>query len=250
MANTRPYTDAHAIAMIEVAVFFRPALSDKDLGELKRKMEIALKPKGFKRLTGKGVARFALRGPDKELIDEVHIHDTMMHAMTYEYRGWAVFRSLAAERLAAIASLPISRRSGVGLAVRDVFVNDSPMDYENLDVFSPRSRFLPAYVWEKGSQWRLSFTSHEQMAEMIRLSSTLFVDSRAASAKLGEDVRPVHTAEITHRQWYSLSKNAVSGDTFSDENALRRLDALYDRNKSLVRELLSERMLDQIGLKE
>lgn len=265
MANARPYTDAHAVMGVDIAVLFDDKLTSNQLARLGASFEAEMVKHGLavsKGRSGDNGSRLAFEKTDANgsVIEDVHIHENFVHVIQKEYRGWTLTRDTALERLSPLLDLLPDNElpvCGVGMSFRDAFLVDDPRQYEINDVFKPNI-YLPQFVFEGGRFWqtRSEWADSDPPDPWNRRYSQLTVDARVrSSSEKGDDSEDskdfLHVTQLTHRQqmvvWdvENLAKLKWGG-----EEARRWLDCLHDRNKILVKALLNDAMLEKIGLKE
>jgi hypothetical protein len=260
VASTRPYTEAHAVAWVDIALFFEDKLSTEQRDDLRAAFETTLRHESFAidEVPDKGIVAFKRNGIAGEVVDELHIHETMIHISSNEYRGWTFTRDTAIKRLAPLLVRLADGRvkiSGLGMAYQDIFLCDTPSDYDATDVFRAENRYLPTVVFEAGASWRqfLSWPTQESDDDPYTTHTSLTVKAKISSADSGNDEgsnEELHFTEITHRQSTPWNESVDSVVSWSESRFREILNNLHQRNKSLLLELLNEEMVDKIGLKE
>lgn len=265
VADTRPYTEAHAVVWVDIAIIFERKLSSKQLRRLGAVFNKALPELGLvaSDADGHGDGRrfvFSKKGEDGSVTETLHIHDNFVHVLQSEYRGWTVTRDAAIERLTPlIALLPDAELPAgcLGMAFRDAFLQDEPKKYDIVDVFKPNI-YLPRFVFDAGRLWdiRLEWRESDVPKPWEGAVSRLSVDAevRGASPKVADGKKSeqfLHVSEITHRQQVMVRKLKEKPQLSWSVDMVRDwLDYLHDRNKALINELLTDAMLERIGLKE
>lgn len=258
MANTRPYTEAHAVAWVDIALFLDGKLSADQRDDLRAAFKTALEAEGFVagKSRDKSAVTFKRNGIAGEVVDELHIHETFVHIKSNEYRGWTFTRDMAIKRFGPLFARLKNGRikvSGIGLAYRDAFLCDTPKNYDVSDVFRLENRFLPAAVLTSGNRWKqeVSLPGGAFADNPLKISTTLTIEAKVTSSDDEEAVsRELHATEITHSLTIRWNKSAASVVKWSEIRFRNLLDSLHQQNKSVLLELLSEEMIDKIGLKE
>ncbi|WP_157499834.1 hypothetical protein [Lysobacter sp. Root983] len=261
MGNTRPYTEVHAVAMVDVALLLDSPLSAGQIKELRSTLLNELKEYGFSSLKGRDRARAEVglvrRGIENERTEELHIHRRFAHLAWYEYRGWTFTRDATLQRLATIVQWAREGRisvSALGLVFKDVFVNDDPGSYDIADVFQPENKYLPPIAYGCGGMWEQEFSwfVEDEELEQHGLYSSLQVEARVRKpASKGDSESFVHVTELHHRQQIFFgNKDADPGVEWSESAVKHRLDVAHRFNKTLLGELLSDEMIRRIGLKD
>jgi len=268
VANTRPYTEAHAIASLDIAVVLSDKLTTEQQEELHAELAKLLAEDQFasKEATRPGLVAFERKSSDGDIIEELHIHPTFVHVFWNEYRGWTFARELALRRLGPVIDrvrAGLLKADGVGMAFEDIFVNDDPAEFELIDVLQPNSRFVPAIAYEdRASFWKTSFSyvvGGDEEGDHATYSSLAIEASQASSREEdGSDTdadenEVSHSTRILHRQSLYLNpgnRDAGTEVQWSEKSVRGFLNRLHDQNKSLMLELLSEDMINRIGLKE
>lgn len=262
MGNTRPFTDAHAIAWIDLAILFRAKLSAEQQAYVRANFERILVPEGFEaaRADDGGAGAFERKGIAGEVTEEVHIHEQFVHLIWNEYRGWTFTLDAALKRVGFLLEDLRDGRiepAGMGLAVRDVFFNDDPDTYQILDVFGADSRFIPRIAYECDDEsWRQSVSYWDARKDNPIYSSVsiqarvAYPDSDDEDKHSDTDDEGIHVTEIVHRQSIYGNKDAESAVEWSMNAVRERWSELHQRNKKLMFELLSDEMISTIGLRE
>jgi hypothetical protein len=249
VSNTKPFTEAHAIASVDFGLIFQDELPDKD----RRALAMALTDhlKQFTRTEGQGdgVVVFRRKGEgEDDVAEEVHVHKDFVHAITFDYRGWLLTRNDLVDRLAPVIDKAREGElepSSMGLTFHDVFVNDDPSSYSPSEVFTSSS-FLPEFVFEAGGMWRQSL----QWDDVLEANTRNFLAIEARNRPLEGDEEVAHFTEITHSQRLSGNQVISREVEWSYDSISRRLDHAHRRNKVLLMSLLSQDMIERIGLKE
>lgn len=254
MANTRPFTEAHAIAWVDVAVIFEDKLSTDQQEDLRVAFAAILTDEGFSAAEpgDGGEVAFERKGLGGEITEEVHIHRGYVHAMWNEYRGWTHTRDATIRRMGPVIERVRDGRleaMGIGMAFRDVFLNETPDEYDMLDVFRPGSRFLPAIAFESGEVWKQSSnwvadTTYSSLAIQAKIAFSEESDDS------DDDDDGMHVTEILHRQSTYGNEDADPSVEWSEDVVRERLNKLHQQNKDVMLELLSDEMISKIGLKE
>ncbi|MET1023003.1 MAG: hypothetical protein ABWX87_01710, partial [Pseudoxanthomonas sp.] len=127
MATTTPFTDAHAIARVEVGIAFQRSLSDDELRDLRVFAEGTLvNSDNYAQVDQQGgiVVFTAAPGEDGAETDEMFIGQNVLGFRFHEYRGWSHLVSTVGRRFGELTSflekLGLIVRS-VGLEVQDQF---------------------------------------------------------------------------------------------------------------------------------
>lgn len=268
MASSRPFTDAHAIACVDVAIFLESALTDEQRASVRDAMQEVLVAAGFEARKSSSTTTVAWRkiNDEAEPLEEFHIHPGFFHFSAFEYRGWTYTREAILSRLAPVIQLLADRRLtpiGIGLAFIDVFFNDEPDNYQVTDVFAPHSPYLAQVIYESGHEWKNQVSwseevDHAQIESSLSISARLLTeeddddrDGDGDATGEGSDAMDSdqHITEIQNKLsvMEDPSQAAVS---WSKEEVASRLDLLHSKNKQLLLDLLSEDMIRRIGLKE
>lgn len=255
VSNTRPFTEAHAIASVDFGVLFPADLPAKTRQAIARALTKHLAKDRFvqEKSDEDDVIAFERKStPDEsDVAEEVHIHDDFIHVVTYDYRGWSLTIEQMLGRLEPVFEMV--RQGAVspqyfGLTFRDVFVNLQPATYIPDEVFSRSSRFLPAFSFDVGETWRHSSWWDEGPKASPTTRNFLTIDARVRKPKGGGKSR--HFTEITHGQRLSGNKSKGSAVTWIADSLRSRLDQAHQRNKNILGDLLSSDMIQRIGLEE
>lgn len=251
--NTRPFTDAHAIARLEFAIIYRDTFDSGFIDKLRPFLVEELAD--FDLATDSddnAVLAFEKRDEEGEITEEVHVHGNYIHAVWSDYRGWTLSRDGSASKLSQI--IEFGRKLGlpaahIGLAYRDVFFNDEPASYTPHDVFRSDCRFLPQASFSLGKKWRTSFSWPESNVEdLVNVLSTLGVEARLRAFDEAESATTTHVTEIVHKQQIRPLKESAKQD-WTRELLILAWDIAHFRNVNLMRELLTVGMLEKVGLK-
>lgn len=253
MSNTQPFTEAHAVAAVDVALIFEEKLSSSTRLLIASSLKSHLK-EGFRKLAPKErdskIIAFQ-RKIDEDIAEEVHIHDRFVHVSLWDYRGWSITKKDMVGRVEPVLEMARGgelKLTSAGLVFRDVFINNDPSTYAPADVFRASSRFLPPLAFSAGKIWRHTFSWANEKALGLKLRSNLTV--KASIDSIGEDDEDGHITEIAHRQ--EIMGN-ISGDPaveWSSERLNAKLDSAHQHNKDILIDLLSFEMCQKIGLKE
>lgn len=271
MANTRPFTEAHAIACVDVALFFEKKVAGAADDDLAEAVEAHLLARDFVRKSAsKTKVVWHLLDPDQQRVEEAHLHRGFMHVVAFEYRGWAISRSTAISRLEPILERCQSGAltgQACGLAVVDVFINDSGEPYDSEEVFSKTSRVLPPMIHSAGSSWKQDFTWFEEADIHVTLSANAkSLQERVAEAEgdpddvaeaaaddteeLVGDIPSSHLTQIDLRLSLNGNDEVPGAVEWSREEFEKKLNRLHAVNKRIMLDLLSDEMTQAIGLKE
>lgn len=262
MGNTKPYTEAHAIAGVDIVVMF-----DRDFGapirkDLIKAFDRHLATQSFeKKRARSGAAVWRRSDSDGDRLEEVHLHEGFMHVVAFEYRGWANSRDQALSRLSPLLTkLQGEEIEGVsvGLAYIDVFLNDSG-PYDATDVFSRNSSLLAASIFDAGPVWKQVL--HSRLNRELSLFSNISIEAKyvssddAAESEEGDKApgskkQKTHATEIAIKLSSNKSSKKPSAVQWSVSELKTKLDYMHGTNKELMLELLSDDMVHQIGLKE
>lgn len=253
MSNTRPFTEAHAIASVDLGILFPAELPTKSRESLAQAFSTQLLKEGFvpEEADDDDLIGFQRKSSaeDSDVAEQVHVHDDFIHVVTYDYRGWSLTRDQLLARLEPALRLV---RQGeispqyVGLTFRDVFVNSEPATYAAADVFARVNHFLPAFTFEVGDTWRHS-SWWDEAPKTAPTRNFLTIDARQRRSKRGKGR---HFTEITHGQRLSGNKSKDPAVTWETDRLRTRLDQAHQRNKAILMELLSGEMVEKVGLKE
>lgn len=263
-SNTQPFTDAHAIVWMDVGISFSEQLGQPDLEALCGRVRSSMLDEDFVESSDGCdgddglVLNFERLDDDGEAVEVVHVHNTHVHYVTHEYRGWSVSRDVAISRLANCFDFMVERgdlNARLTLAFEDAFIAQDPKKYRASDVFSPNS-YLPKTVLDGRTQWRMQLTLDEKNSQpksrdWSKVFSRLTVNARVvdmASESVDEELR--HLTTVLHRQQIVVHASVGARVAWSAESVRRRLDVMHSQNKSLMKELLSEDMKSLIGLSE
>lgn len=254
MSNTVPFTDAHAIARLDFALTFKNDLSDEERDQLALALQAHLDQ--FERVGADddGDDEFPIafdrKGEDDEAMESVHIHRNYVHVAWSDYRGWSFSRDGAIGYLRPVLDWVREGRlalSSVTLAYRDVFFNETPDTYDAREVLKVGSQYVAPKIFSSGQRWRhwLAWGNEEHNEWPMVTFATLRIEAFPA----GDDDAPLHCTEITHSQSQRWRDDAVLARPSDDELRNAWNDA-RGVNQALIRELLTDDMLERIGLKE
>lgn len=254
MSNTVPFTDAHAIARLDFALILKNDLSDDERDQLALALQAHLDQ--FERLcTDDGSEdephiAFERKGGDDEVTESVHIHRNYVHVIWSDYRGWSFSRDGAIRYLQPVLDWVREGRlalSSVALAYRDVFFNETPDTYDVHEVLKVGSQYVAPKIFSSGQRWRhwLAWGHDERRDLPVAAYATL----RIEAFPTGDDDVPLHCTEITHSQNLRWRDDAPLAKPSDDE--LRNVwNDARGANQTLIQELLTDDMLERIGLKE
>lgn len=264
--NTRPFTEAHAIACVDVAVMYRSEVPDFLNSDFSREIGAHLQTLGFKRgKARKSALTWRLRAQDGARLQEAHLHAGFMHVSAYDYRGWSNSRDEIFRALSPLLDMCATGRvHGVasGLAFVDVFINDSGSEYRAEDVFSTNSEVISKTLFAGGPSWRQDIAWYPDQGDDLYAKLTAQnrrvepedEDDAKGEPQQGADGRPLSVpkfvTEISLR--LSLGRNSDRPDhvEWSEAEFKVRLNRLHAINKSIMSDLLNEEMSRTIGLKE
>ena len=256
MSNTRPFTEAHAIARLDFALIFQSDLSDEqraqlavDLQKHLDQLERAEEDEGEE---DEPITAFERKGEGDEITEAVHIHGNYVHIVWSDYRGWSFSRDGAVSYLSPILQWIRDGRlalASVGLAYRDVFFNEKPDTYDARDVLKVGSPYVAPKIFSSGKKWRhwLAWDDFSLVDASVRARSILRIEATVLSAD--EGAATIHCTEIAHSQNVTWRNTPVLTNPSDDE--LRNIwDCAHHANRALIQELITEEMLERIGLKE
>lgn len=257
MSNTRPFTEAHAIARLDFSLNFRSELSDEQREQLSLALETHLNQ--FERAAAdtddeedgdESAIVFNRVGEDDEVTESVHIHGNYVHVVWSDYRGWSFSRDGALGYLQPVlASLRDGRLalSSVGLTYHDVFFNDVPDSYHAGDVLKTGSQFVAPKIFSSGQRWRhwLAWSNAEPENASLITNATLKIDAFS----LSEDDSPLHCTAIVHSQSLRWRDDSLFANP-ADEDVIGAWDNARVANRALITELITDDMLERVGLKE
>jgi len=257
VSNTNPFTEAHAIARLDFALIFQNNLSDEQRAQLALELQKHLDQ--FERLVENDgsedeepVIAFERKGEVDEVTEAVHIHGNYVHVVWSDYRGWAFSRDGAINYLRPVLRWIRDERlvlTMVGLAYRDVFFNDKPETYDTGEVLKIGSSYVAPKVFSSGKKWRhwLAWSDSNLGGASFRTQSTLRIEADLLS--VGEDEATIHCTEIAHRQSVRWGHAAALMNP-SDDDLRNAWDCAHRANHALIQELITDDMLERIGLKE
>lgn len=261
MASTQPYTDAHAIVWMEVGVVLRDALLDDERAILVKAVSENLRDKSFVDADGDCEKDesliLALELPDNEgeIVELLHIHDTHIHYMAYEYRGWEVTKEIALNRIEPVLQF-MSRRpkeakpARLILAFKDAFRSDEPENYSAHEVFKP-NEFMPSAIFNCKEFWYHQLTlMREAPSDFSNIWKRIFSRTIIDARVLNVEDSTVHSTEITHRQQMQGNQDDGPDVEWGKDAVQSKLDIMHTANKSLMVALLNDEMSVRIGLKE
>ena len=262
MANTRPFTEAHAIACVDVAVIFDSEIEDLLDSSISAAVDDHLQAHKFvRKKQNKKSWVWQLLSEGGERLEEAHLHDGFMHVSSFQYRGWTNSRDLAVSRLSPVLALCRSGElTGVaqGLAIIDVFINDTGSDYEAREVFSEQSKVLSSTAFSGSGEWRQDL---EWELESGAVRANLSVTAREVDEDDGEgdpnssedaqaDGSPQRSKHVTRVALRLSSDGNFDADLSVEETFKAELNRLHQLNKSVMLDLLSGDMSKAIGLRE
>lgn len=253
MSKARPFTEAHALATVDVGLIFDKKLS----GSTRESIASALKRhfKGeLKQVRQKSAANKIIifrRKVDDDVAEEVHIHDGYVHAIFFEYRGWSITRDQMVNRLSPILKMAQDSSAvlkSAGLVFRDVFFTDNPSDFSASEIFALESRWLPQFAFSAGNNWQGTFDWTDTTQPGLKIRSKLSV--RASMESTHSSQHQAHVTEVVHQQEIFGNDPAENMVEWSDDRLKKKLDHSHNLNKQLLLNLLSVEMSRRIGLKE
>lgn len=255
--KTRPFTDAHAIVSVDLALGFDDPLSEDVFRELEGSLGTALVSEKFvkdesasEKNVGMHLA-YERKSDDGEVMEFVHVHPDYIHAQVYEYRGWELTRDRLVEVLKPVLKIACSSATpaeALFLSFKDAFLNDESDGYSASDVFKPND-LLPNAVFKSSGYWvhRLSmnFAGDDGTKRWSNIYSRLGID---AGIKSMDDDNERHVTELTHRQGSFVAPGVDVETAFNEESVKLRLDVMHNRNREVMLELLNDEMCSRIGL--
>lgn len=261
MGNTRPFTEAHAIAGLDIVVIFKGEVAGPVRKELIKLFDRHLAAASFEKKRAKSASAVWRRSDsDGDRLEEVHLHDRFVHVVAFEYRGWTNSRDQALERLTPILIKLQNREiegSAVGLAYVDVFLNEAG-DYDPTEVLSKNSPLLPASVFDAGPVWKQVLITRSR--GNIKLLSNISIDAKYVSndgpvsgdseSKGESEERKTHATEIAIKLSCNANARKSSELEWGTDEISSKLDYMHSANKDLMLDLLSKDMAHQIGIKE
>lgn len=256
VGNTRPYTAAHAVAAVDVALLLKGEITKGQVRLLRSQLGEILLPEGFKASGSSDgpLVGFARTGIAGESTEEVHVHKRFVHSYWTEYRGWTLTRDASIKRLEPVLALAENGQieiSAVGLLYTDVFFNDDTSTYAATDVFNQSSKYLPPFVFAADEFWEAKSNWFEDLpgSEECTVYSALGIEAKPElEDEDSKDDR--HVTEISHRQRIFFRDECDSKRFANKDVVATLLDGAYALNRNLMVGLLSDEMLVRIGLKE
>ena len=251
MGNARPFTEAHAIAAVDIALIFTDELSTAQRSSISDSLASHLTDfrRAESRKRKEKVIAFERR-VDDDLAEAVHIHGNYVHVISFDYRGWSITKGEMIGRIEPVFEMAQSQNvviESAGLVFRDVFINEDPDTFAARDVFDPGSRFLPSIAFSAEKRWRSSFSWRSEI-KGLRVRSNLTLE--ASLDPIGEGGDDAHVTEITHRQEIFGNESGSSSFEWDAAQLSRKLDGAHQLNKDILADLLSSEMSSRIGLKE
>jgi len=265
LSNSRPFTDAHAIASFEVAVLFSETMSGERKAELAKELQRPFRALDLVRIRPGRNGRLGFQRLDDagEVIEQVHINNGFVVAIWNEYRGWRTARDGAISLLGPIFSKLQKEElpgHGLGVAFRDIFFNDDPLSYSPEELFKKDSAYIPSIVfsnkqsffWKSSNSWY----AKKGVDSKFLLNSQLSI---VAQVKNKNDVKGElnfeearHSTEVLHRQsiFFAQEPDSQSKFAWGLDDIRSAMDILRDENKDILSEILQDEMASQIGLKE
>lgn len=259
VSSIRPFTDAHAIARLDFALIFVEHLTDDQRTAVEARLLQHLSSDGYVESEddedddGDRVYALARTGEADEVTEAVHVHSHYAHVAWFDYRGWSFCRDGAIARLRPVlemASEGSLELSGVGLAYRDVFFDDDAHEHRADSVLRRGCRYLPAFTFECEGKWRQTVSWHHFMSDAaFGVFANLDVDS-GVSRSDGTDEAERHITDISHRQQIYRTKSVAGAVNWDEATLAQAWDTAHANNRDLMVELLTDEMLQRIGLKE
>lgn len=263
MSNTKPFTDAHAIVLMDVGVSFKEPIPRSDLIELCEQLRESLTADGFVESQNgcdgedKLILNLERLDSDGDAVEVVHVHESHVHYVSHEYRGWGVSRDIAISRLGhcfVFMAQCKNRESRLTLSFQDAFIGTDPKKYRPEEVFKGND-YLPKAVLDGRSYWRVQLTLDEKNGQpksrdWSRIFSRLTVNARVVDMESSSDEEMLrHLTTISHRQQIVVPSSVTVRVAWTAESVRRRLDVMHRHNADLMGELLSPDMRSVIGLK-
>ena len=255
--KTRPFTDAHAIVSVDLALGFDEPLTEDVFRELEGSLAAVLVPEKFVKDESDpdpdvGIYLvYERKSEEGEIMEFVHVHPNYVHAQVFEYRGWELTRDRLVEVLRPvlkIARSSVTPAEAMFLSFTDAFLNDELDGYDVSDVFKPND-FLPNTVFQSSGYWEhrlgMSFSTDDGTKRWSNIFSRLGID---AGMKSMDDDTDTHVTEVKHRQGSFVAPNVDVEAAFSEESVKLRLDVMHTRNREVMLELLNDEMCSRIGL--
>ncbi len=261
--RTRPITEAHAVALLELAAVIDIDLTAEAIdGLLAHCSSLPVFTDNFQviRIASEDESyglEMVRQQSDDEPTQVLAVEGSIIRIRFHDYRGWKVSRDLALGWLRPLQGelARLNRRFiSVGICFTDQFERDGISDYSVEEVFNAESRYFPRMVVGGAPAWR-SHTKWlcETEERDVKLLADLYIktefESSAASADDGTP-DPRHVSQIEHKQQVFCVPES-DGDPAEIEFSRIEgfLNYLHVENKSMMRSLLTDDMSNRIGLR-
>lgn len=258
VSNTTPFTDAHAIARLDFALIFKKDLTDDERAQLALELQAHLDQ--FNRVEADNddegdepSIAFDRTGEDDEVTESVHIHGNYVHVVWSDYRGWSFSRDSAIGYFQPVLKWVREGRlalSSISLVYRDVFFNETPDTYSASEVLKMGGQYVAQKIFSSGPRWRhwLAWRNSEAESLPVVTYATLRIEADVV-VPTGDDNASFHCTEIIHSQNLRWRDDALLTAP-SDEELRKAWNSAHGANHALIQELITDDMLERIGLKE
>jgi hypothetical protein len=254
--RTRPFTEAHAIALVEAAFLLDKQLSNEHVDMIARNLAKISDLSTLFEFIGvaeRDAAPLSERHgvelrTDKDEAELVRIAGDTLRIRFKDYRGWRVTREEIISRFISVREAMSEFEyyfSSSGLMFIDIFHRNGIENYSCDEVFNVSSPYFPGHLksvgpeWSVESSWHTSNSSSNTIAQILDLNSSI-----------NEDEDPNHTTGVRHRQLMDFLEDHHAVHR-ADQHQLREwLDQFHQSNCNLIKSLLNIEMLSAIGLGE
>jgi hypothetical protein len=256
--KTRPFTDAHAIAEFEMALFTDGELTEETAAALLAKAEsiaLDLLPNASRfqdlsedqpRAMGApelGVRLYGTDPADGRLTMFLDFYSSIVRFVMRDYRGWTHSKASGLRVLFEVKRILAELGTEIvscGLSCDDRFVLEDLDAYDFHDVFQPFPRYLPPHLASVGPRWH----SWNGWIDDIGDETEILHNFNVAAASSDE----THVTSLVHRM--QLVRQTQESQVLAESDIDRHLESMHELNKKLIRGCLSKQMGKQVGLLE
>lgn len=251
----KPFTEAHAIASVEIAIILDTSITHEDGASLKQALAPLISEEdyssGGEPVDNEGSLAFVMMRNDVagDLTEQLFLGGKIFGLRSLDYRGWTFTRDAAARRASFFFDWCAANGRKIdsfGLKLTDKFIYEGPIqDFDINRVLNSGSKYLPRAAIEANAFWKTRIAWFEECQSDVH-SYNVIECSVGSGDKTDEDEHSVeYVAEVAHRQRTHRPEDVFDSTEFSEV-----LDLMYVQNKKVVGSLLNEDMLGRIGLKE
>lgn len=257
----QPVNDDHAIEQVVFSLAFARPFNSIDLEAFRLAhtnwadaLPAVREPAGFAIVVdaGKGIraqsapgVEFAFVRPDGSPVWALRVLGTEIVVECSRYSRWERIWGAASKHLELALEVVGSLNEpnsliGVTHLVQDGFI--APLEDQDIQQLFVKSDLLPAAIYGRGADWHAHsgwFAQAEAMRTLHNLNVDATSDQAAAAARV----------TVTHLMTVSREPDVDYNPKILSDWLRRTMTLLHSENKALMAKLLSEPILERIGLK-